>query len=212
MPMFDEKTSSQLKELLSKMDKPINIHFFTQEFECTACETTGQFLSEIANLNDKIQLHKHDFIKSEMTKEFNINNIPAIVISDTNNKLKGVRFLGIPAGYEINSFIKACIEVSGVKDSLNDDILNRIKKIDKKIHIQVFVTLTCPYCPAAVTTAHRLAIENENIIADMVESSTFNQLAIKYNVSSVPKIVINEKYDFVGAQPINVFLDTIEKI
>jgi predicted DsbA family dithiol-disulfide isomerase len=46
----------------------------------------------------------------------------------------------------------------------------------------------------------------------MVETSTFPQLAIKHNVSSVPKVVINDVYEFVGAQPINVFLDTIEKI
>ncbi|MBP8177839.1 MAG: thioredoxin family protein [Spirochaetes bacterium] len=57
-----------------------------------------------------------------------------------------------------------------------------------------------------------MAIENQNIIADMVETSTFPQLAIKHNVSSVPKVVINDVYEFVGAQPINVFLDTIEKI
>jgi len=46
----------------------------------------------------------------------------------------------------------------------------------------------------------------------MVESSTFQQLAIKYNVSSVPKIVINETHEFVGAQPVSAFLDQIEKL
>ncbi|HMB19739.1 MAG TPA: thioredoxin family protein, partial [Spirochaetota bacterium] len=64
----------------------------------------------------------------------------------------------------------------------------------------------------AVATAHRIALENPKIKADMVESSTFQHLAIKYNVSSVPKIVINETHEIIGAQPVSVFLEEIEKL
>ncbi|MEJ5360870.1 MAG: thioredoxin family protein [Spirochaetota bacterium] len=213
MALFDEKVKSQLSQLLSKIKNPIIINFFTQEMECPTCQTTHQFVEEIASLNDRISLNVYDFLKNaDIAKEFGIDKIPAIVITDANKNIKGVRFFGIPAGYEINSFIAACVEISGVTESLPDSILSRIKKISKPIHIQVFVTLTCPYCPGAVTTAHRIAIENSNITADMVESTTFTPLAVKHNVSSVPKVVINDIYEFVGAQPINVFLDMIEKI
>ena len=213
MALFDDKVKSQLSQLLSKIKNPIAINFFTQEIECPTCQTTHQFVEEIASLNDKISINAYDFLKdADMAKEFGIDKIPAIVVTDATKSIKGVRFFGIPAGYEINSFIAACIEVSGVGESLPESILSRIKKIAKPIHIQVFVTLTCPYCPAAVATAHRLAIENPNITADMIESTTFTPLAVKHNVSSVPKVVINDIYEFVGAQPINVFLDMIEKI
>jgi glutaredoxin-like protein len=213
MALFDDKVKSQLTQLLSKIKNPIVINFFTQEIECPTCQTTHQFVEEIASLNDKITLNVYDFLKNADTaKEFGIDKIPAIVVTDANKNIKGVRFFGIPAGYEINSFIAACVEISGVKEQLPDVILSRIKKIAKPIHIQVFVTLTCPYCPGAVATAHRMAIENTNITADMIESTTFTPLAVKHNVSSVPKVVINDIYEFVGAQPINVFLDMIEKI
>jgi len=213
MALFDDKVKTQLTQLLSKIKNPIVINFFTQEIECPTCQTTHQFVEEIASLNDKITLKTYDFIKdTDAAKEFNIDKIPAIVVTDANKNSKGVRFFGIPAGYEINSFIAACVEVSGVVEALPDAIISRIKKITKPIHIQVFITLTCPYCPGAVATAHRLAIENPNITADMVESTTFTPLAVKHNVSSVPKVVINDIYEFVGAQPINVFLDMIEKI
>ncbi len=213
MALFDDKVKSQLTELLSKIKNPIVINFFTQEIECPTCQTTHQFVEEIASLNDKITLNVYDFVKNADTaKEFGIDKIPAIVVTNANKNIKGVRFFGIPAGYEINSFIAACVEVSGVTEQLPDAILSRIKKITKPIHIQVFVTLTCPYCPGAVATAHRMAIENPNIIADMIESTTFTPLAVKHNVSSVPKVVINDIYEFVGAQPIGVFLDMIEKI
>ncbi len=213
MALFDDKVKSQLSQLLSKIKDPILINFFTQEIECPTCQATHQFVEEIASLSDKITLNNYDLVKdSQVSKEFNIDKIPAIVITDRKKTIKGVRFFGIPAGYEINSFISACIEVSGVTEPLPDVILTRIKKIAKPVHIQVFITLTCPYCPNAVSTAHRLAIENHNITADMIESSTFTPLAVKHNVSSVPKVVINDIYEFVGAQPINVFLEMIEKI
>ena len=57
-----------------------------------------------------------------------------------------------------------------------------------------------------------LELENERIKADMVESSTFNYLAIKYQVSSVPKVIINEEHELLGAQPITEFLNIIEKL
>lgn len=63
-----------------------------------------------------------------------------------------------------------------------------------------------------MSTAHRLALENSHIRADMVESSTFVPLAVKHEVQSVPKTVINDVHSVVGAQPMEVLLDVIEKI
>jgi len=63
-----------------------------------------------------------------------------------------------------------------------------------------------------VSTAHRLALESPHVRADMVDTGTFPQLAVKYDVSSVPKIVINEKHELLGAQPIEEFLKVIEKL
>jgi alkyl hydroperoxide reductase subunit AhpF len=102
--------------------------------------------------------------------------------------------------------------MSGLKEQLPDDLMKRIQSIKKDIHIQVFISLTCPYCPDAVSVAHRLALESEHIKADMVESSTFVPVAIKYNVSSVPKTVINGTQEFVGANPLGKVLDFIEKV
>lgn len=213
MAIFDEKTKDQLKQVLSQMINPINIHFWTQDIECPTCQINHQFLDEIVSLADKIKLFVHDFVnEKDVAEKYNIDKIPAILITDEKESILGIRFFGIPAGYEINSFISACLELSGAKQKIEDDIEKRIKNINKKIHIQVFVTLTCPYCPSAVANSHRLALENPNITADMIESSTFTPLAIKYNVTSVPKIVINDKIEFVGAQPLNILLENIEKL
>lgn len=55
-------------------------------------------------------------------------------------------------------------------------------------------------------------MESTSVRADMVESATFPHLSVRYNVSSVPKTVINHKHEVVGAVPIEKLLDVIEKM
>jgi len=91
-------------------------------------------------------------------------------------------------------------------------LMERIKKITKEVHIKVFISLSCPHCPGAVSNSHKLAYLNDKVTADMVASSTFTAETIKYNVSSVPKIVINEEHELIGDQPLEKYLEIIEKL
>lgn len=213
MPIFDDNVKKQLSDLLSNLKNPVKVLFFTQEFECPACKDNHDFINEFSDLSDKITLEVYDFVKDKDTADkYGIDKIPAMLVTDDKGTDTGIRFFGVPGGYEINSFLTSINEVSGSGEELPRDMIERIKKIDKDVRIEVFITLTCPYCPQAVATAHRIAMENPKIKADMVESSTFQHLAIKYDVSSVPKIVINETHEFIGAQPVSVFLEEIEKL
>lgn len=54
-----------------------------------------------------------------------------------------------------------------------------------------------------------MAIESDKVTADVVEATEFPDMAQKYFVSGVPKIIINETTDFVGAQPEASFLGYI---
>ena len=83
--------------------------------------------------------------------------------------------------------------------------------IDKPVHLQVFVTPTCPYCPRAVLTAFKFAMLNENITADMIEATEFQELSMKFNVQGVPKTVINDDWDIVGAVPEKMVLDKVKE-
>lgn len=213
MAIFDEQVQKQLKEILSQMKQDVQVVFFTQEMECGTCKDAHLFLDEITALGSKLKLTTYSLVANkDQATRYGIERVPAIVLLDQAGHDTGIRFFGIPGGYEINSFLSATLEVSGVAEDLPADILDRIRKIDKDVHIQVFVTPGCPYCPTAVATAHRMAMENSHIRADMVESNSFTDLAIKYQVSSVPKIVINETHDFIGAQPIQQYLDIIEQL
>ena len=213
MALFDEQVTNQLKEILNNLQDEVNIILFQQTTDCKTCGETKMFLEEFAALSGKLKLEILDFIadKEEAIK-YNITKVPAIVITDKNKTDRDVRFYGMPNGYEINSFLAAVFEASGVAEPLPEDLLKKAKEIDKDIHIQVFVTPSCPHCSGAVVTAHRLAFANSRIKADMVECTAFPELADKYNVSGVPKIVINEKYELVGNQPMPAFLEIINQI
>ncbi len=213
MPLFEEKVKTQLAQILSKLSERVNLLYFTQELECGTCKDTHAFLDEIIALSDKLGLTIFDFVKDkEKADYYKVERIPAILFLDSKNNDTGIRFYGMPAGYEINSFIQSLMEVSGVRQPLPEPLATRIANIAKDIHIQVFVSLTCPYCPNAVSAAHRLALESTRVTADMVDTTLFPQLAVKYTVSAVPKIIINESHELIGAQPIEKLLDVIEKI
>jgi glutaredoxin-like protein len=213
MALLDDKVRQQLTNILKNMKETVNIDFFTQEFECLACSDTRTFVEEFSSLSDKIKISIYDFQKDKSVADsFGVDKIPAIVINDKDNNDQRIKFYGLPGGYEINSFIISLLEVSGYIEPLTSDVASRITAIYKDVHIQVFVTLTCPYCPGAVSTAHRLALENKKIKADMIDAGLFPHLAQEYQVSGVPRIIINESRSMVGAQPIEKILEEIEKL
>lgn len=193
------------KQFSEKLVNDVRLVVFSQEVPCLFCKETELVANELAEISPKIKVEKYDFVKDMMkAKEFRIDKIPAIAV--IGKKDYGVRFYGIPSGYEFNSLVGAILDVSRAESGLSQKTKDVLKLIDNSVHIQVFVTPTCPLCPAAVRLAHRLAIESDMIWADMVESTEFVPLAQKYSVTGVPKIVINEKFEFNGAVPEDLFV------
>lgn len=211
--LLNEDVSKEIKKALKPMQNPIKMVLFTKEGECNTCGETKQLLNEVKVLNDKISVEFKDIDKdSDQAKKYKIEHVPTFIILDDKDVYKGVKFTGIPAGHEINSFLSAIIFMSGLDLGLDPKLIERLSKIDKPVDIKVFITLSCPHCPGAVSTAHSLAMLNENIEATMIESQTFYDLSMKYKVSGVPKIIINEKHELIGNQPIEAFLTELEKL
>lgn len=213
MKMFNEEIQGQLKEVFEELKGDVTIALFTKEGECITCEETKAYMQEVEELSDKLHLVEYDMDRnSDLAEKYNVKMVPSIVLLDSKNEYHGIKFNGIPAGHEINSFIPALLEVSGHVSEMPKELEERIMKIDKPMNIKVFITLSCPHCPGAVQKAHKLALMNPFIDAEMIEAETFGELSMKHNVSGVPKIVINDQYDLLGNQPIQEFLNTMEKI
>ena len=212
MTMFNDSTRDQLKGILNHMVNDVTIALFIKKESCETCEETKSYMEELSSITDKLHLKIYDIeADKKMADLYNVTLTPSIVLLDNNDNYKRIKFNGIPAGHEINSLINSIIEVSGKSQDLSDTTMERLNKINTPVDIKVFVTLGCPHCPGAVSKAHKLALLNPNISADMIEAQTFNDLSDKFNVSSVPKIVINDKYEFIGDQPLEVLLSEIEK-
>lgn len=213
MSLLNNEIQNQIREVLNLMKSEVTLVLFTKKDNCDTCNETSELLNEIATLSDKIKvLHKDFDLDLEEKALYNIQMAPSFVVLDSKGQDRGVKFNGIPAGHEINSFISALIEVGGNEPKYDEAIMEEIAKIDKPIDIKVFITLSCPHCPGAVQTAHRLAMLNPNVKAEMIEAQTFYDLSTKYQVSGVPKIVVNDKYELLGNQPVESFLELIKGI
>ncbi len=210
MALLSETIKAQVKDMFNDLRNEVKIITFTQEIECYACKDNRMLMEEISTLSEKIKLEIYDFVNDkQQTEKYKIDKIPATVIA--GEKDFGIRFYGIPAGYEFMSLIHAIKLVSSGISTLPEFLKEKIKNLIKPVHIQVFVTLTCPYCPAAVQEAHKIALESDMVKADMIVANDFPYLANKYNVSAVPKIVINETHYIEGAIPADAFVNEVVK-
>jgi len=204
----DDKKELLVNEFKEKLEKPVKILMFTQEVECRFCSDTRQLVQELAALNGKITVEVYDFVAdAAKAREYGIDKIPALAI--VGEKDYGVRIYGVPYGYEFQTLVNAVINVSKGKTDLSEKTRAILGEIKSPVHIQVFVSLTCPHCPAAASIAHKLAIESDLIRADVIDGGEFPHLAQKYAVIGVPKVVINDKIEFVGAFSEDLFAEHV---
>jgi glutaredoxin-like protein len=177
--------------------------------ECGFCDEVEGLMLELAELSDKIKVEFHDYTpESEYVKDLGIDKLPAMVIESSDKR--GVRYFGMPGGFEFSSLVADIVDVSRNSTDISPKSKEKVKALDKDVHIQVFVTPTCPYCPAMVRVAHQMAIENpEHVKADAIEASEFPHLADKYKIDAVPTVVINDKVQFEGALPEEAFAEQV---
>lgn len=211
--MLNEQDKKQIQELLQEMVNPVTLKFFTQKIigTCQYCSETERLLNEVCELAHLLSFKIYNFVSDKIeVKNYRIDKIPATVIEGEMDY--GLRFYGIPAGYEFATFLESILKVSKRESGLSNNLIQKLNQVNKPVHIQVFVTPTCPYCQSAALTAYQLAMENTHIVSDIVEVTEFPHLAQKYGVMGVPKIVMNEKQSFEGALPENLFIDRVIEV
>lgn len=200
MSILDEKVTKEVKKRLANLQHPLKIINFTQEFECQFCKETRELLADVAALSDKISFEVYDFMKDQETaKKFNIDKIPAAIVM--GEKDYGIRFFGIPSGYEFSTLLEAILMVSRRDSGLSEETRQKLAALKQKLHLQVFITPTCPYCPGAVHLAHQFAMESDKVTSDMVEAIEFPHLSQEFNVRGVPKTIANKRDAAEGALP-----------
>jgi glutaredoxin-like protein len=204
---LNEKILKQIEEAFTEMQEPVQILYFGSQDQCDTCAETQQLLEEVAAVHSKVELTMYDLQKNrDIAEKFNVTNAPGIVVAAKDNaevRNLGVQFSGTPSGYEFSTLINDVLAVSRRDSGLSNTTREFLKQLDQPVHLEVFVTPSCPYCPRAVLLAHQMAMENPQMIrAEGVEAMEFPELANRFNVRGVPQTVINSGAGIiVGAVP-----------
>ena len=219
--LIPDQEKSRIKRTFRKdLKAEVYLRLFTQRpspiavpgRECKYCLQTQQMLEELAALSPKIHLDMVDiYAEPELAREEGITRVPAIAFG-LNRESKGgpkLRFFGIPMGYQMAVVIENIRTISRSVSPLSMDTRKQLRRINQPVHIQVFVTPGSAQSPSVARLAHALALENQQITADVVEIEEFPALGKQYGVRSVPLTVINELTQIAGVVTEGEFVDKI---
>ena len=208
MGLLSDQDRETVRARLAVIRHPVRILFFTQTIGAPeSVYVTKRVIDELVSLNDHLSVEEVNLVLDrDRAAHYEIEHIPAIVLLRDQEDTR-MRFLGAPAGYEFMSLIEAVV-LAGTEDSgLSTTARTLVTQyVTSPLDIRVFVTPTCPHCPRAVTLAHRLAVENPLVRASCVEATEFMDLAQRFNVTGVPKTVVNESIEILGALPEDQFV------
>jgi glutaredoxin-like protein len=141
MALIKEKDREKLTGIMKIIEEDVKIVMFTQENECQQCQITRGLLEEVAALSEKVSLEVRDFqADAELAKKLGVDKIPATLIMGDRDY--GIRFYGVPAGYEFNVLIQDILDVGKKSPGLDDKTLEVLGTIKKPVHLQVFISPT----------------------------------------------------------------------
>jgi len=142
MPIIGERERQQVQEVFSEsLTGPVRLLMFTQSQECEFCSETRQLVEEVSSLSDLVQAEVHDFVdESSLAQTYAIDKVPAIAVVGSVDY--GVRFYGVPSGYEFTTLIESIVHVSAADSGLSDDTREALAQIADPVHLQVFITPT----------------------------------------------------------------------
>lgn len=141
MPLLKESDRTEVAKIFEALTEPVRLVNFTQAFECDGCANAHQLMEEVASLSGKISLEVFDFQKDrEKVAEYGVTRIPATVVAGDRDY--GIRFYGVPGGYEFSSLLESILMVSQRSSGLADKLREKAASIDKPVHLQVLVTPT----------------------------------------------------------------------
>jgi len=141
MAIIRDDDATEIRERLREMVEPGKLIHFTQELNLEYGRETRMLLEEVAALSDKLTLEVLNFlIDKEKVAEYGVDKVPATVIR--NGRDYGIRFYGIPAGYEFSTFLDAILNVSKGDSGLKPESKEKLAAVTQPLHLEVFVTPT----------------------------------------------------------------------
>ena len=142
MSLLGEEVTAELREAFAGLVNPVRLVVFSQALAEPLSEEVRHLVEELAGLDERLSAESRNFvIDGERAKELGIERIPAIaVLGETQDY--GVRFYGLPTGYEFGSLVESILDVSRGSSGLSDETRAGLAALDKDVRVRVFSTPT----------------------------------------------------------------------
>jgi alkyl hydroperoxide reductase subunit AhpF len=142
MALIGEEVAGQLKEEFQKLVGPVRLAVFSQALADPDSEQVRRLMEELGGLDPRLKVESYNFVlDQEKVSALSISRIPAVAILG-EDKDYGIRFYGLPSGYEFGKLVDAILAVSRGESGLQEETRKGLAALDRPVHIQVFSTPT----------------------------------------------------------------------
>ncbi len=197
-PLFSDEIKAQLDAVFSRMARPLKLRLSLDERPVSQ-ELEG-YMRALAALTDKLSVE---------TADGALADAPCVRICLENGEDTGLAFHGVPGGHEFTSFVLGLYNAAGPGQSLDAEVEAAIRAISRPVHMKVLVSLSCTMCPELVTAAQRIAAASPYVTAEVYDLNHFEALKERFNVMSVPCLVVNDAEVSFGRKNIRQVLDIL---
>lgn len=205
-----EEVQAQLKKIFQNLTHSVPLYLFTSEDTASPFnQAAREILRTIAEISPKIRFEEYD-LQHEEAKRRGVDRSPTILFDPDHY---GLRWFGAPLGEEGRMFIEALVMLGNRKSDLSDQSRKILDKIDSPRHVQVFVSMTCPYCPQQAMNVLKCVVARPEVIRlDIVDVQANPDLTDRYSAYSTPVTYANDIMIGKGAQPEELFVSSLEKL
>ena len=197
--LFTSDMLAQLNAVFGKMESKLVLSHGLDSRDSS--NELKHYMEELAKLTDKLSVRLEENVDEK--------EAPYVKVCREDGSYSGLAFHGIPGGHEFTSFILGLYNVAGPGQQIEDDIKSKIEAVDKETKIRLMVSLTCTMCPDLVVAAQRIASLNPKVSTEVYDLNHFPDLRDKYQIMSVPCMVINDGKPNFGKKDISQVLDLI---
>ncbi len=212
--LISDGVREQLREALAKLSQSVQLELVIRGASPDEILRGNQEV--VRTLAEAIAAAAPDHIRLTLTDLDNggtsaTQDVPALLISDPGSMAR-IAYRGVPAGYELSAVVDAVKRLGTESHGISDANRERLGTLPPATEVMVFVTPTCPYCPAAAAMAFRLAMASPQVHAVTVEAMEFPELSDEHGVSGVPHTLVNGAGSFVGALPEDAFVANVVQL
>lgn len=208
---LDDALRKQLADVVARFENSIELVVIKDPTNEESIEIE-KAVKEITDISDKLKFSSYNKGENkDLETKIKAERFPTITILNKDGEYSGLKYSSIPSGHELNSFILGMYNVAGPGQKVADESLTKITNIDKPVNIKIGISLSCTKCPKTVQSAQRIATLNKNVEMEMINIFTFQDFKNRYDIMSVPAVIINDKHIYFGEKNIEDILEVINK-